>query len=173
MSTLNLDFYRGGVLVEALDVIKQLCKEKGISLAQLENDLDYGNGSLAKSKSMSADRMFKIAQYFNVSMEYLMTGKTIDETDDEVASLRQQQSILIEINKISRDMAEYYKKINECQSRLSALQAEYNKLELKKKKKGVEDNKSDKIPDYNLFDIFNLQTSGTITLPGEEKPNES
>lgn len=156
--------------MEALDIIKQLCKEKGISVAQLESDLEYGNGSLAKSKSMSADRMFKIAQYFNVSMEYLMTGKTIDETDDEVASLRQQQSILIEINKISRDMADYYKKINECQTQLSALQAKYNELELKKKKKP--DDKDSRLPEYGLFDLLNMEHVGGVTFPGEDKADK-
>lgn len=154
--------------MEALDIIKQLCKEKGISLAQLESDLEYGNGSLAKAKSMSADRMFKIAQYFNVSMEYLMTGKTIDETDDEVASLRQQQSILIEINKISRDMAEYYKKINECQTQLSTLQAKYNELELKKKKRP--EDKDSRLPEYDFFNLLNTEHVGAITLPKEDKP---
>lgn len=157
--------------MEALDIIKQLCKEKGISLSQLESDLGYGNGSLAKAKSMSADRMFKIAQYFNVSMEYVMTGKTIDETDDEVASLRQQQSILIEINKISRDMAEYYKKINECQTQLSALQAKYNELELKKKKSS--DDRHYTMEEYNLFDLFNsMEHLGTPNLPGDDKQDK-
>lgn len=120
--------------METLDIIKQLCKDKGISVTQLENDLDYGNGSIAKSKgNMSAERMYKIAQYFGVSMEYLLTGKTISEADDEVAVLRQQQSILMDINKISQSMSDFYKKIAECQNKLTALKKEYNKLESKKK----------------------------------------
>lgn len=118
--------------METLDIIKQLCKEKGISISQLESDLDYGNGSLAKSKAMSAERMYKIAQYFGVSMEYLLTGKTINEADDEVSILRQQQSILMDINKISQQMSDFYKKIAECQDKLTTLKKEYGKLESKK-----------------------------------------
>jgi chromosome segregation ATPase len=77
-------------------------------------------------------------------MEYLMTGKTINETDDEIALLRQQQSILIDINKINQEMTEYYKKIGDCQTKLSSLKKEYNKIEAKKKNndddQGVPDN---------------------------------
>lgn len=123
--------------METLDIIKQLCKEKNISISQLESELEYGNGSLAKSKAMSAERMYKIAQYFGVSMEYLLTGKTINEADDEVSILRQQQSILIEINKISQLMSDYYKKVADCQEKLNGLKKDYNKLESKKKNPGA------------------------------------
>ena len=119
--------------METLDIIRQMCSSTGISISQLENELGYGNGSIAKAKNMSADRIYQIAQYFGVSMEYLMTGKTINETDDEIALLRQQQSILIDINKINQEMTEYYKKIADCQSKLTSLKKEYNKIENKKK----------------------------------------
>ena len=62
-----------------------------------------------------------------------MTGKTIGEADDEMTKLRQQQSILMEINKVSQQMSEYYKKIAECQDRLTALKRDYNKLDSKVK----------------------------------------
>lgn len=120
--------------MDVLERVTQLCKKKGMSISQLEKDLDYGNGSLAKSKSMSADRMYKIAQYFGVSMEYLLTGKTLSEADSEASIIHKQQGILMEINKINQQMANYYKKISECQYTLNSLQQEYSKLESKKKK---------------------------------------
>jgi transcriptional regulator with XRE-family HTH domain len=134
-------------------MIKQLCKEKNLSIAQLESELEFGNGSIAKSKgNMSADRMYQIAKYFKVPMEYLMTGKTITEADDEMAILRQQQSILMDINKISQAMAQYYKEISKCQERLTELKKEYNKLEAKKKEKDSDENKeNDK--EVDLFDF--------------------
>jgi transcriptional regulator with XRE-family HTH domain len=120
--------------VETLDIIKQLCSNKGITVSQLENELEYGNGSIAKSKSgMSAERMYQIAQYFKVPMEYLMTGKTISETDDEMALIRQQQSILLEISKTSQELTDLYKKIDDCKERLLGLKKDYNKLEVRKK----------------------------------------
>ncbi len=55
-----------------IEIIKNLCKERGISIARLEKELGYGNGSLAKSKAIKADRLKKIADYFGVSMELLL-----------------------------------------------------------------------------------------------------
>lgn len=121
--------------MEVLDIIKQLCKEKNLSISQLESELEFGNGSIAKSKgNMSADRMYQIAKYFKVPMEYLMTGKTIQEADDEVAIIRQQQSILLEISKVNEKLSEAYKTLDKCKDELVQLKAEYNKLELKKRK---------------------------------------
>jgi transcriptional regulator with XRE-family HTH domain len=119
--------------METIDIIKQLCSKKGISLSQLESDLGYGNGSVGKSKNMSADRMYQIANYFGVSMEYLITGKTLDETDNEMSILRQQQAIMMAINKTTEHMTDLYKEIAECQDQLSSLKREYNKIELSKK----------------------------------------
>lgn len=140
--------------MDALDIIRQLCKSRGITITQVENDLGYSNGSITKVKSMSADRLYQISQYFNVSMEYLMTGKTITETDDEMSLLRQQQSILMEINKISQAMAQYYKEISKCQERLTKLKKEYNELDSKKKEKGQNENQgTDDFIDIPPFDI--------------------
>lgn len=60
-----------------VDIIKELCGKKGISIAKLERDLGIGNGTIAKSSSnfMRSDRLKAIADYFGVSMEYLMTGE--------------------------------------------------------------------------------------------------
>ena len=146
--------------MEVLDIIKQLCKEKDISISQLENELDFGNGSIAKSKgNMSADRMYQIAKYFKVPMEYLMTGKTIQEADDEVAIIRQQQSILLEISKVNEKLSEAYKTLDKCKDDLVQLKTDYNKLELKKRKVSSEAPEpaapSPITGQTSLFDFFN------------------
>lgn len=145
--------------MEVLDIIKQLCKEKGVSIAQLESELDFGNGSIAKSKgNMSAERMYQVAKYFKVPMEYLMTGKTIQEADDEVAIIRQQQSILLEISKVNEKLSEAYKTLDKCKDDLVKLKTDYNKLELKKKKvfsEVPEPSSPIMIGQENLFDLFN------------------
>ena len=81
--------------METLDTIKLLCKEHGISLSKLEKILGYGNASLSKAKVIPSDRILEIAKYFNVSMEYLMTGKEKEEspiyyTNEETAKLAQE-----------------------------------------------------------------------------------
>lgn len=135
--------------METIDIIKDLCSKNNLSIAQLEGDLGYGNGSIAKSKSMSADRVYQIAQYFNVPMEFLMTGKTVEDTESEIAILRQQQTILMEINQINTKITSYYREIAECQNELTKLKAEYKKLESKKMGAGGDD--SDNWPD--IFDV--------------------
>lgn len=142
MSTLSLDFIpEEEKIVETIDVIRQMCSSSGMSLSQLENELGYGNGSIAKAKNMSADRIYQIAKFFGVSMEYLMTGKTLEDTDSELALLRQQQSVLIEMNKVNNEMKEYYKKLADCQTKLTELKKEYSKIE--NKKKGINEGTND------------------------------
>jgi transcriptional regulator with XRE-family HTH domain len=59
------------------EVIKQLCDEHGIALTALEKELGFGRGSLGKLKSggTSAKRLQKIADYFDVPINYLMSGE--------------------------------------------------------------------------------------------------
>lgn len=59
------------------DRIKDLCKGRGITIARLEKELGFANGTIASTKSnnMRSDRLMAIANYFGVSMNYLMTGK--------------------------------------------------------------------------------------------------
>lgn len=60
---------------KSFNVIKKLCEKEGISVSALEKELGYGNASLSKAKKIPAERIREIAIRFNVSMEYLMTGK--------------------------------------------------------------------------------------------------
>lgn len=59
------------------EIIKKLCDERGIALTALEKELEFGRGSLGKLKSggtSSAKRLQKVADYFGVSINYLVTG---------------------------------------------------------------------------------------------------
>ena len=70
-----------------IERIKRLCKEYGTSIAALERRFGYGNGSLVKAGDrLPAVRLFEIAQLFNVSMDYLMTGKEDIVARDPAAS---------------------------------------------------------------------------------------
>lgn len=53
-------------------------------MSGLEKILGYGNGSLAKAKVIPSDRILEIAKYFNVSMEYIMTGKEANSESTEL-----------------------------------------------------------------------------------------
>ena len=78
--------------MSTLDIIKELCIKRGISIKSLEKELGYSNGSLAKAKVIPSDRVLEISKYFDVSMEFLMTG---EETggyylNEETAKLAQE-----------------------------------------------------------------------------------
>ena len=59
------------------EIIKELSKEKKISIRQLEMKFGYSNGYLAKWKNNTpnADELSKLADYFEVSVDYLL-GRT-------------------------------------------------------------------------------------------------
>lgn len=56
--------------------IKRLAKERGISLPDLESELGFGNSTIVKweKSTPNADKLNKVAQYFGVTMEYLLNG---------------------------------------------------------------------------------------------------
>lgn len=54
--------------------VQQLAKEHGYSIASLERQLGFSNGSIAKwdKQSPSADRLQQVADHFDVSVDYLL-----------------------------------------------------------------------------------------------------
>ncbi|WP_247943261.1 helix-turn-helix domain-containing protein [Streptococcus oralis] len=64
-------------MFETFEKIKELAKKRGKSLGQVEEDLGYGRNTLYKIKNSTpnAERISEIANYFNVSTDYLL-GRT-------------------------------------------------------------------------------------------------
>ena len=57
--------------------VKQLCKAKGVSMRKVETDLGFAIGYLSKldTSTPNGRKIKQIADYFGVTVEYLMTGK--------------------------------------------------------------------------------------------------
>ncbi|MCJ0536164.1 helix-turn-helix domain-containing protein [Enterococcus cecorum] len=56
--------------------IRELASEKGMSIRELENSLGFSNGLLRSwNKSTNSASLEKVANYFNVSTDYLL-GRT-------------------------------------------------------------------------------------------------
>ncbi|EME5971835.1 helix-turn-helix transcriptional regulator [Enterococcus faecium] len=57
--------------------IKKIANAKGISINKLEKDLGFSSSYISKWKRSvpSADKLQKVANYLNVSMEELLTQK--------------------------------------------------------------------------------------------------
>lgn len=60
-----------------VDRIKELCKEKGITIAELERSCGIGNGIIARWKKSkpSYERVAKVANFLEVTPEYLLNGE--------------------------------------------------------------------------------------------------
>lgn len=60
--------------------IVELCQQKGISQSQLERDLGISKGSVTKwkTKEPRPSTLQKVADYFNVQVNYLMNGEIIE-----------------------------------------------------------------------------------------------
>ena len=76
------------------DIIKKLCEENGIAITALEQKLGFGRGSIGKLKKgsmMTSERLRKVADYFGISLEYLMTGEMSEGfyIDDSTARIAQ------------------------------------------------------------------------------------
>lgn len=98
-----------------LERIKTLCREKkNISITTLEQTLGYSNGSLSKAKDIPGSRIREISAFFNVSCDYLLTGKKHDfsvETADIDTKLifcdKNLKEYFIKLSRLSKDDIDY------------------------------------------------------------------
>lgn len=62
--------------------VKELCRERGITVQQLETTLKISNGTISKwgNSKPSFDNMLSISRYFGVDPVYLATGEPMFST---------------------------------------------------------------------------------------------
>jgi len=62
-----------------LEVIQNLCKDRGISIFKLEKELGFGNGTIYKweRSSPAVDKLKKVADYFGVTVNYILVSDSI------------------------------------------------------------------------------------------------
>lgn len=72
-----------------LNRISKLISAKDLSFASVERQLGFGNGSIKRwDKSMpSIDKVALLANFLNVSIDYLFTGKEPTITDNSASAL--------------------------------------------------------------------------------------
>lgn len=82
--------------MNSVERVKMILKDRGIAVSKLEKDLGFSNGYISQLKrgSFPADRLEKIANYLNVSTEYLLHGEenektALQEEDGEIARIRE------------------------------------------------------------------------------------
>lgn len=54
--------------------IKMLCVQNNTTISKLEKELEFGNGTISRwdNATPSGDRLAKVADHFNVSVDYLL-----------------------------------------------------------------------------------------------------
>ena len=69
--------------------IKSLCKNRGISMNKLEEELGFAKGYASKldKSNPNSSKLQKIADYFNVSLDYLISG---EEKENETYYLNEE-----------------------------------------------------------------------------------
>ncbi len=81
--------------------IKSLCKDNGISMNKLEDVLGFGKGYISKLNSSTPNtaKIKKIADYFGVSITYLLDGE--DKTSQELTD-RDERDISKDLDRIMK-----------------------------------------------------------------------
>ncbi|WP_413627717.1 helix-turn-helix transcriptional regulator [Fructilactobacillus vespulae] len=101
--------------METFNIIKKLADSKNMSIAELERKLDFSNGAISKWKKTapSAVKLEKIADFFNVSIDFLLNRSdenhndpvsyfridTSDLEDDQVSELKEELDDYMEFAK--------------------------------------------------------------------------
>ena len=92
--------------------VKQLCKEKGVSMNAAESEIGLAKGYISKLDNSNPNQktLQKMSDYFGVSVEYLMTGK-----EPSIGSFSAQADLLIKIrnDKKLMDAIEKYYNLSE------------------------------------------------------------
>lgn len=65
--------------MNSVERVKALCKERKIPISNLERSLGFANGYISQLRKgvFPSDRLVKIADYFSVSIDYLLGGSTV------------------------------------------------------------------------------------------------
>ena len=63
--------------MNSVERVKTICKDRKIPISKLERDLGYSNAYISQLRkgTFPDDRLKEIANYLNVSVDYLMTGE--------------------------------------------------------------------------------------------------
>lgn len=69
-----------------LEKIKELCRQKGVSITQLEQSLGLSNKAIYRwdEQMPSIDRVKKVADYFGVTVDYLISDEKVYDEKQEL-----------------------------------------------------------------------------------------
>lgn len=111
--------------MDTRDKIRHLCELKKISIPNLEIELGFSNGSLSKRGFLRSDRLKAIADYFGVTMDYLMGRPEKDRIAPPYESNAEFMSYIYRFWALSPEYREdIYKAIRHAERDMEDVQAE-------------------------------------------------
>lgn len=119
--------------------IRHLCKINHVSMNRVEGDLGFGKGYLSKlgTSKPNAEKLKKIADYFNVSLDFIMTGKEENEEKNQRIDIKDELERMRDLLKNRTRHPIYYDGEKLDDESLDAILAQYEMslIYLKQKKK--------------------------------------
>ncbi len=84
------------------DRIQSICKSKGLTSKEVELQLGFGKGYISKidKTNPTTANIKKIADYFGVTVDYLMTGKEMPKEKAPELTARDEKDITKTLNKV-------------------------------------------------------------------------
>lgn len=93
--------------MNSVERVKSLCKKRQIPISRLEKELGFANGYISQLRKgvFPSDRLMEIANYFGVSVDYLINGT--EETEKvSVLTDKDRRDVARDVDKIMDDLAE-------------------------------------------------------------------
>ncbi|MBC1331061.1 helix-turn-helix domain-containing protein [Listeria booriae] len=80
-----------------LERIKKLCKSRGISVSTLEMNLEFPSNTIYqwKARTPGTDKLEKVADYFNVSVDYLLGRDEASNEEKEFEAFANDPDLLV------------------------------------------------------------------------------
>lgn len=96
-------------ILTLVEKIRALARQRDLSLPQLEQELGLGNGTISRwrSSSPNTEKLQKIADYFNVSMDYLLGREQYLTQKDEKDIAKDLDSIMEKLTSGENGPASY------------------------------------------------------------------
>ena len=104
----------GRIFMTLVDRISQIAKDKGLTFRAIERELGLGNGTIKRWEVQSPrlDRLIKVAEYLQVSLDTLVFGdnKTDNNLEDEtyfnIKNLKYKQKLIYDDSPLTEEEAD-------------------------------------------------------------------
>jgi transcriptional regulator with XRE-family HTH domain len=85
--------------------IKELCDFENITIAQLERNLSFSEGSISKWKNSnpSCDKISAVADYFGVSLDFIAGRTSIKHVSESILNDKNIISIQVAMDRMNND----------------------------------------------------------------------